>query len=336
MSKYLLRLIAVILPICLIFSIGGAFAAWHYAGLQATDVKNEIGFYMNTFTFWEGADILPNEEGENHLELINNLLNGKDATGDDVGLNNPNSAISRNLSNRLNGGLWGLFNKSDHYGSMDETILDANIDMEGVFSTDTLGLEFIIQVVDDLTYYIFTTSVDLGNSGAPNVAIGQEVYPIYRSVIVRENTSSDFKAISTEIGHATSAYYTQLSNSSWLHDQTVPSFDVDTWKSCADTPIGNSRSNAIWTFAGDIPSAFADDANSFVYFRLDDAGNRTVTSENLHAEIKVTDQNGNVLAESAQKTVDGKLVVTVSFTIDAGDILYLEFTGSNYIRFEVT
>ncbi len=335
MNKYIIRTIAVILPLFLLLFVGGTLAAWNYAGIQADSAQGEIGFRMNTFTFWEGADILPNEEGESHVTLINNLINGTDSTGADVGLNNPQSAISQNLENRLNGGLWGLFNESDYYGSMDGTILDQNIDMEGVFNTDTLGLSFIVQVIDDLTYYIFTTNVDLGKSGAPNIALGERIYPIYRSVIVRENTSSDFVVTSTDVGSAPSSYYKQLTNSAWLHDQTVPAFDVDNWRSCDDLPIGTSPENAIWTFAGDTTSASADDAESNVYFKLDDAGERTVTTENLHAEITVTNESGAVVAVSKSLTVDGKLVVTVSFTIEAGAVYYLNFTGSNYILFTV-
>ncbi len=335
MNKYLIRILAVILPLCVLFGVGGALATWQYAGLKADSASGEIPFKMNTFTFWEGAEILPNEDGESHITLIDKLLNGTDTVGTTVGINNPDSAISQNLENRLNGGLWGMFNKTDYYGSMDGSILDASIDMEGVFNTDTLGLDFIIQYIDDLTYYIFTTSIDLGESGAPNVALGEQIYPIYRTIVTRENTSSDFVVKSTDIGHATSSYYEQLSSSAWLHDQTVPAFDVDSWKASKDVPIGTSSENAIWTFVGDTPAAIADDAVSKVWFMLDDVGQRTVTSENLQAEITVRDANGNIVAESEKVTVDNKLVVTVDFTVEENSVIYLEFTGSNYIRFTV-
>ncbi len=335
MNKHFLKNLNIVLLLLLALSIGGSFAAWQYAGLQSNSSENEMKFHINTFTYWEGAEILPNEEGESHVSLINNLVNGTDSSGADVGLNNPNSALNQNLENRLNGGPFGIFNRSDCYGSMDGTILDQNIDMEGVFNTDTLGLSFIIQVIDDLTYYVFTTSVDLGESGKPNVALGERIYPIYRSVLVRESTSADFVVQSTQVGSAKSSYYKQLSNSAWLHDQTVPAFDVESWQAYEDEPMGTSNANAIWTFAGDNSAASAEDAVSTVYFKLDDAGARTITSENLHAEITVKNASGEVVAKSQALTVNDKLVVTVSFTIPDNEVYYLEFTGSNYIQFTV-
>ncbi len=336
MKKSLFRTLFVILPFSILMLFGGVFATWSYAGLQANDANTDIPFQMNTFTFWEGAEILPNEEGESHVTLINNLLNGTDANGTEVGLNNPNSAVSQNLENRLNGGLWGLFNKTDHYGSMDGSILDNQVDMEGLFNTDTLGLNFIIQVIDDLTYYIFTTSVDMGASRAPNVPIGEQIYPIYRTVATRVNTSSDFVVQSTAIGHATSKYYEQLSGIGFLHDQYVPSFDVDTWVSCEQSPIGTSKENAIRTFVGDTPSADMPDAQSFAHFKLSGAGERIIQSPNIQAEITVRDSNDNVVAVSQKITVDNNLVVQVAFTAEENQTYYLELTGSNYIQFTVS
>ncbi len=336
MKNILKRSIFVILPLLLILSIGGSFATWYYAGAHVEDARGEVDFRMNTFTYWEGAEILPNEDGESHVMLINNLLNGKDSFGADVGLNNPNSAISQNLENRLNGGLWGMFNKTDHYGSMDGSILDETIDMEGVFNTDTLGLSFIIQIIDDNTCYIFTTNVELGESRTPNIPIGDRIYPIYRSVAVRENTSSDYVVQSTAVGSAPSSYYEQLSGWGILHDQYVPSFDVDRWESFEDMPMGRSVDEAIWTFAGDSSAAFADDAETLVYYKLDDAGERTVTSDNPYAQIRVLDGGGNAVAQSSRLTVDGVLTVSVSFTLPEDSVYYLEFIGSNYIKFTVS
>ncbi len=327
--------VAVLVGLCALLPIGGAIATWQYAGLQALDAQTDIAFQMNTFTFWQGAETLPNEEGESHVTLINNLLNGVDENGTLVGLNNPDSAISQNLENRLNGGLWGMFNKTDYYGSMDGSILDEQVDMEGLFNTDTLGLDFIVQVVDDLTYYIFTTSVDMGTSGAPNIALGEEIYPIYRSIAKRATTSSKFEMVSTAVGHAPSMYYEQLSGWGILHDQTVPSFDVKQWTSCEDEPIGTTRDNAVWTFVGDTPSATVDDETSAMYFQMRAEGDRTITSENMQAEFTVTDAQGSVVAVSEQVTVDMRLFVQVTFTATAGETYYIQVTGASYIQFTI-
>ena len=144
--------------------------AWHYAMNASGSI--EVPMSVEVFP-WVGVEQLPSDIlGENHQTLIENILNGTytDENGKEtkIGLNNPDSYINNEIQSRANGNFWF---RSDILGSMD--FWERN-DIEKFFDTSTTGLAFLLYFPEGSsdTYYLYTTSVDLGES-SPNIPIGE-------------------------------------------------------------------------------------------------------------------------------------------------------------------
>lgn len=325
--------------VCVIFllSIGCVFADWHFATDPPQAVSDFLPLQASEFT-WEGSDILPDDiQGEDHAWLIGNLISGT-KNGNVIGLDNPDSDLNEYIQNRLDGGLgW----KRDYFGSMAVT---GDAEMEALFGAAAQGLSFIIQVVNDNEYYIFTTSVYLGERGEPNwintgnktpgkpsVAIGQYIYPIYRTKITRPNSSTPWNIVETKMGKALSDWYDE--NRRNANITQIPAFDPNSW---VEAKLGDSATanQAIWTFVGDETTAYPDARNTPVYYQLkpQSAGNRTVKSSNPDCTIKVYNSNGQVLATSTP-TADGG--VSVSWNGGANTLYYLSLEGSMSMHFTV-
>ncbi|MBQ8549953.1 MAG: hypothetical protein IJ426_01290 [Clostridia bacterium] len=224
------------LLVCLLLvatTVGGVFATWRYAEDPASTVQNNVPFMLGEFT-WEGSDILPDDvEGEDHAWLIKSLVSGESG-GKVIGLDNPNSALNDYINDRLSGGLgW----KRDYFGSMAVT---GDEEMEALFGAAAEGLSFIIQVKSSTEYYIFTTSVDLGERGEanwlgtgnrtpgkPNVPLGSYVEYVYRTKITRPSTSDKWDIIETKRGKAISDWYDE--NRRNANITQIPAFDPNTW-----------------------------------------------------------------------------------------------------------
>ena len=74
-SKFLLTL----LMLCVVcVSVSGVYATWKYTQNKIEDKQNQISLGVDEFVFTP-EEVLPDEEfdqlGENHVELINNILN---------------------------------------------------------------------------------------------------------------------------------------------------------------------------------------------------------------------------------------------------------------------
>ena len=80
----------------------------------------------------------------------------------------------------------------------------------------------------DTLYYIFTTSLDLGERRNPTYAIGSTISPIYRTTVIKENGT--WVATKTEEGSATSAYYEESQPNILINTSRIPSFEPDSWK----------------------------------------------------------------------------------------------------------
>ena len=80
---------------------------------------------------------MPTEEGYDHLSLIEKLLNGKDDSGNIIGLNNPDSELSNTMEERLS-------DNKDYLGSMASWITEGS-NLKNLFGTKSAGLEFIIK-----------------------------------------------------------------------------------------------------------------------------------------------------------------------------------------------
>ncbi len=330
-----------ILSIFLVFTLStlGVYATWRFAENPAYGDKT-FGVIMAEY-HWSGSDDLPHEvQGEDHAWLIVNLVDGQNSSGKDIGLNNPNSAINDYVNDRLDGGIgWSR----DYFGSMAVT---GGSDMADLFGTKAKGLSFIIEVLDDLHYNIYTTSINLGERGSanwlgtsnstpgkPNIPIGEYIYPIYKTVLTRTSTSEDWTIVETKRGKAKSDWYDE--NRRNANVTQIPSFDVKTW---AEAELGKSPdvNNAIYTYVGDTPTAYATTSMPEVFYRIVPTSSKTITvsTDNELCLITVFDNTG---AQIAQSPIDvnenGK--IAVSFSATAGQTYYLSIQGDHAMLFAI-
>ncbi|MBO5851244.1 MAG: hypothetical protein J6R29_02800, partial [Clostridia bacterium] len=295
-------------------------------------VSTILEFELGEFT-WTGSDELPDTvEGEDHAWLILNLVDGTNASGQEVGLNNPNSELNSYIEDRLDGG-WGW--ERDYFGSMAVT---GGNNVENIFGTKATGVSFLIEVVSDLEYYIYTTSVYLGERGEinfwgtsnktpgkPSVPIGEYIYAVYKTKLTRRNTSSDWEIIETKKGKAKSDWYDE--NRSAANATQIPCFDKDTW---VEAEMGGTptEKDAIWTFIGDNPTAYATQSMPTVYYRIkpSSAGTITASSDNEKVRIDILSSTG------AQVATSGENSSTVSFTASANTLYYIAVTGDDIMN----
>ena len=237
--------------ICTCLGVSGVFASFNYATNTASPQESIVE--LSVFE-WVGVDVLPDAMGTDHKVLIENLI------GDSVGLNNADSYLNQQITARKE----NFFGSKDTFGSSD---FWQNSNVSEEFNADTYNLSFLVYFPnpftdsdndgqDDVdesetTQYIFTTSVNLGTSSSwgvsakPNVPIGEYVYPVYKTTVVKRY--GEWVATATELGAAKSAYYDHsLAGAGWLQ---TPSFDPETWRSVADIqPRIGTKENAIYTY----------------------------------------------------------------------------------------
>lgn len=208
------------LLICLaIFTLtcGGVYATFDYAINNPSAINGEIVANINEFKY-----LFPNtEEGKKHEQLTNNILNGTGTKPENSGLNDPNSNINKVIKNRS--GTWWA--NSSVLGSCDGW---EQGNLSNLFDEDTKDMFFLIYFPDGVsdTYYLFTTTVNLGTLNNPTFAYGEEyVEPIYRTVL-KQNADGKYEAIQTGVGKAMSEKY-----KNYLGDlvSSAPSFNPTTW-----------------------------------------------------------------------------------------------------------
>lgn len=202
----------------LTMTVPGVYALWQFAEDPAQSASETISLKLKEFD-WEGSEILPDDEetGHAHAALIDNLINGEG-----IGLNTPDSYLNDQIDRRS-----GFPFYRDTLGSM---AIREGDELNNLFDLDTQNVTFLIQMVSDNTYYIFTTSLELGENGSPNYPIGSTISPIYRTTVVKGN--GVWTATITQEGAATSAYYeeSQIIN---ITRSKIPSFDPDSWRPSA-------------------------------------------------------------------------------------------------------
>lgn len=210
-------------------TVGGTFATWNYATQPADSVEHRLSFEIGDF-LWDGSGDLPTdtEVGENHVSLIDNIINHPEH-----GLNASGSYLNEQIDARQSGGI-GWRGGRDTLGSMAVTQSD---ELDEIFGLSASELSFLIQFVSSTKYYLFTTGVDLGERGecswlgyntkpgSPNVAIGDPVYPIYKTVV--DYVDGKWTATSTVVGYADSAWYEESRSNANVTQ--IPSFDPDTF-----------------------------------------------------------------------------------------------------------
>lgn len=223
------RIFLVLISFATMLSVGGVFATWQYAEESPEEVTLEVGIRVGEFN-WAGSGDLPvdGDIGEDHIALINQILNHTEH-----GLNAGNrSYLNEQIADRQDGGLG--WSGRDTLGSMAVTQSD---ELEEIFGLAASKLTFLLYFESDSVYYLFTTNVYLGERGEvnilgynrkpgnPTVPIGEEIYPIYRTKLVK--TDGTWAAVETQLGHATSAWYEESRRNS--NATQIPSFDPDTF-----------------------------------------------------------------------------------------------------------
>lgn len=226
--KFTFRYLSLILSLVFVLSVGGAYAIWEYATLPIDAVDTKLNITMGDF-LWEGSGSLPTEDeiGQNHISLLDNIVNHPEH-----GLNASGSYLNDQIDVRQSGGS-GWRSGRDTLGSMAVT---QSKELDEIFGLSANALSFLIQFASDTEYYIFTTGVYLGKrgnsifgyntqSGKPTVPIGQNIYPIYKTVV--KYIDGKWTIISTVEGYARSAWYEESRKE--INATQIPSFDPDTF-----------------------------------------------------------------------------------------------------------
>lgn len=309
-------------------TIASVSATFEYAAYGAESTKNELSFQVAPFN-WEGSEILPdNVQGEDHQTLIDLILNS------DAGLNTSGSYLNEQIDDRKSS-----FWKWDTYGSMD--VYDA-AEMASIFKTETNGLTFLLEFPsnDPNTQYLYTTSVDLGESGyltdqKNNIPTDRNVYAVYRTTLKKNATTGKWEAEKSELGYAQSDWYDNNVLGSWV--AKCPSFDPDTWKAGKQ---GTSSSNSIYTYVGQSTTAYVDTQTEVAWYDLtnSEAGTRTISSYNLNCTIKITNANGRTVyaTSSIIKDANGNDMVSVSWNASRNTKYYIQVSGDTSMRFTVS
>lgn len=299
-------------------------ATWYYAMSASGTI--EVPMRVEVFP-WVGADELPSDVlGEDHEALIHNILNGtyvnENGSITNIGLNNPDSYIAQEINNRANGNF--LF-RSDVLGSMDYW---ERSDISKFFDTGTTGLSFVLHFPEDSEeYYLYTTSIDLGES-TPNVPVGEKIYPIYRTKL-ELNEQGEWVATETKTGYADSAYYQNPITGSWL--LKYPSFDPDTW---FEADLGNDFENAIYAFVGQSTTAYIKNSSDSEYYMIKPSSSGTikVTTEKSSHIVNVYDNKMSLVKATSGKQGTNN----VGFSASANKTYYIEVSGGTSITFSIT
>lgn len=322
--------IAIVLILLVVFSLGsmGVFGSWVYYGSAPQSVRIEI---LTAVIPWDGSDELPNdtENGKNHVALIDAILNGSYVSnGQEVqlGLNGgEDSYINEQIQERK--GIW--WRDADQLGSMD-LWEDDKISNYFALNEATNNLSFMLVFPDDSvdTYYLYTTSVELGERRSPSIPIGTYVYPVFRTTLKFNSEKSKWEAVVTEIGYAPSKYYANPI----LGIAVDPSFDTDNWVA---GELGTSKSNAIYSAVGQTLQVHAPDENTTVYytFKTTSATNVKLTLEgDSKATIKVFESNNKLVSTTAG--ANGSKTLTFRSKKDAS--YYIEVSGAKNCSVSIT
>ena len=316
-------MLAIILLTC--FCSVNVKGAWYYH----ISISEEIEIPVDVKVMpWVGAEELPNDiMGEDHEQLIDTIVSGTytDENGNvtEIGLNNPNSYINQEIANRTQGSSWFT---SDTLGSMD---FWESQDIAKYFDTETTGLTFVIWFPESEpdTHYLFTTSIELGESNSLNYPIGQTIYPIYRTTL-KQNEAGEWEAVETKTGHAKSAYYDNPITGSFL--VKYPSFDPSTWE---EGKLGTSMSDAIYAYVGQTTTCYNDSATDVTYYKISTSSNSNITISSSNSEAKLTVYNSSGTQVSTRGGAQGSNRVV--FRGSNNGTFYIAVSGGESITFTI-
>lgn len=301
-------------------------AEWVYGEALSADIDLDVNVVVMP---WEGADELPSqsEYGNNHKILIENVLNGTYVSGgqtQNVGLNTENSYLAQEIQSRKN----ISYRDANQLGSMDIWQSD-RINEFFNLSIGSNKVEFILKFPDgsDDTYYLYSTSLDLGDGWSPEIPVGTYIYPVYKTTLQR-NSDGVWEAISTEIGSAKSARY----NNPYTGLALGNAFDTNSW---TKGKLGTGLSDAIYTklnYAMPVES-HNDTDETYYYYDSSSTSNVTVSIQNSEKAVAyVYDSNGNLVA-TRNNTTQGSQ--TVTFKPSRNTRYYVKITGDVYCTFTI-
>lgn len=339
-------------------SVGGAYATFNYSLGAIEPVEDE--FFVDFFP-WEGSTILPNEVvGQNHRELIENILNGtmKNSNGKEIGigLNDPDSELNEQIANRKSTNA-GWFSKParDEFGSMDAWDSDQ---MHSLFGLEATDLAFVLYFPEDEenVQYLFTTGVDLGTSGnifvsaKPTIPLGERVYPIYRTKLVYAMVGEDEKgnevyewiAEKTILGSCVSAYYPNdylgtagVQTPSFEPESFAPILTEDCESGESAVVLGTNKNNAVRTYVGAtiLENVASDDVTMYYFFTAKSNGRITISLAQNSPSITVTVYSDkNYTKEIASFSSSG----TLTFNATSGTNYYVTATGNKSLNFTIS
>lgn len=238
----------------------------------------------------------------NHESLVEAMVD--DPTN---GLNNPDSYLNEQIEKR-NKGTW-LIPSRDTLGSM--AITQGNT-LESMFGDSYATNEKIAFIIKSMYtnsdkvadyFYLFTTSVNLGENKNLNYPEGELIYPIYRTKIVKDE---DGKWVSEEIveGYAPSACYDE-SQFTDIHRSQIPAWDTNNW---VEGKLGTSFDNAAWTHVNQ-SSSICCEAENYVekrYFKV------TVPSNSNYSFVIDSDSQTNDIDVTIDLYTSNRVLVTSS------------------------
>ena len=326
-----IKYLSLILVVAIIglFALGtsSVFAEWKYSEALSADIDFDINVIVLP---WEGADELPNqsEYGNNHKILIENILNGTYVSGgqtQDIGLNTKNSYLVNEIEKRKD----ISYRDANQLGSMDLWQSD-RINEFFNLSEGSNKVEFILKFPDgsDDTYYLYSTSLDLGDGWSPEIPVGTNIFPVYKTTLQR-NSNGVWEAVSTEIGCAKSARY----NNPYTGLALGNAFDTNSW---VKGRIGTSFDDAVYTkldYAMPVETV-SQTAEAYYYYDSSSTTNVSVTVQNSDkAILYVYDNNGN-LVSTRNNTSQGSQMVT--FKPNRSTRYYVKVTGDVYCTFTIS
>ncbi len=316
---YVSIILLLVMLISFAFGSSGVYAYWQYYGSSSQSVKLSI---LTAVVPWKGSEVLPNEteKGKDHIALVEAILNGTYLSNGQVvqlGLNGGNNSY---LNQRIEDRQGIFWRDADQIGSMD-LWQDDNISDYFSLNEATNNLEFILEFPDgsDDTYYLYTTSVELGARRSPKIPIGTYVYPVYRTILKKNTETGKWEASITEEGYAPSKYY----SNPILGLAVDPAFDTDKWIAGS---LGTSTSNAIYADTGHTLQVVAKDEQTPVYYTITKTAQTDVkitVSDEDTATVKVYNSSMNLVNVRAGEQ-GGK---TLTFRASKNTKYYIEVTG---------
>ncbi len=328
--KTSLKILTLLCVTVLLFSAAGVYAIWSYDETEAVypvTEELEIRFFP-----WEGSELLPDEQGYNHFWLIENLLNGKDANGNGIGLNHPNSELNQNIDDRWSSGWFDP--QKDTVGSM-STWIGGNLD--SIFGTEAANLEFLIEFIDTNKdgkidyYYIYTVGLQFSQNpawgvwGSPYIPYGKKIYPIYRTK-VEKNSYGEWGATESELGFAESDEYDASTSLGFV--ASIPSFDQKTWEPLladGSNMPGQSTADPLWTYVGLENSITVLNTTTNVYYAI-----RPLAAQRLTINCADADCNFTVYNANMQEISRG-----TSWNASTNTTYYIAVNGAKTITFTI-